>query len=388
MAGRWPLTPRRRSGMLFRMAGQAEGIAAFMRLGFLHSLKYTRLLASFVRLNFPPRPLPVKLTFSLTNRCQYRCQTCRIWEKPAGHELTTAEVIAFIRKNTYFQWVDLTGGEIFLRPDLEEILDAMLASWRHLCLLHFPTNGYLTDRIAAITARLREKTRATILVTVSVDGDESLNDELRGIPGGYRRQIETFRKLREIPSIMPFIGMTLSAVNAGRIGATFAALQRDIPDFTSSRFHLNVAGRSAHYYGNVDADFPAAEEKAVLDALEECRGLSRDRGRDDARFVEQQFRKGLRSFLRRGRPPVRCLALRSNVFIDPEGRVFPCITYSQPLGSLREHEMDLRPVWYSEEARMLRREIARGRCPGCWTACEAVPSLIGHWLSLRRGRKT
>ena len=40
-----------------------------------------------------------------------------------------------------------------------------------------------------------------MIVTVSVDGDEQTNDEIRGIKGGFRRQIETFKALRRIPGI-------------------------------------------------------------------------------------------------------------------------------------------------------------------------------------------
>ena len=38
-------------------------------------------------------------------------------------------------------------------------------------------------------ARMRKE---RLIVTVSTDGDEAMNDEIRGIDGGWRRQIETF----------------------------------------------------------------------------------------------------------------------------------------------------------------------------------------------------
>jgi len=73
-----------------------------------------------------------------------------------------------------------------------------------------------------------------------------------------------------------------------------------------------------------------------------------------------------------------CHALRSSCFIDPWGRVFPCITYSRPVGNLRDTAMDLQPIWQGHEATRIQSEIWQGKCPQCWTACEAYQSILGN----------
>ena len=88
---------------------------------------------------------PVKVNLCLTYWCQYRCKTCNIWQRKPVDELTTEEVLAFVRENPHVTWVDLTGGEIFLRQDIDEILDAIVSGWRRLALLHFPDQR-LPDR--------------------------------------------------------------------------------------------------------------------------------------------------------------------------------------------------------------------------------------------------
>ena len=94
-------------------------------------------------------PAPLKLNLCLTYWCQYKCKTCNIWQRKPTDELTTDELRALVRENPHVNWVDLTGGEIFLRPDIDEIFDAILTGWSRLALLHFPTNGFQTDRIVA-----------------------------------------------------------------------------------------------------------------------------------------------------------------------------------------------------------------------------------------------
>ena len=222
---------------------------------------------------------PFKLNLCLTYRCQYRCKTCNIWQRQPVDEMTTDELLTFVRKNRQVSWLDLTGGEIFLRPDIEEILLAITTSWKRLLLLHFPTNGFLTDRIVRAVSRLTGKGTARVIVTVSLDGDERLNDDIRGIRGGYQRQLETFRALRAIPGSRVVLGMTLSRYNAGHFEETFHACQRDCPGLTIDDFHLNVAQLSDHYYGNQNTSAPIVpqpgEARAELSLYRSMRGVPR-----------------------------------------------------------------------------------------------------------------
>ncbi len=50
-----------------------------------------------------------------------------------------------------------------------------------------------------------------------------------------------------------------------------------------------------------------------------------------------------------------CHALRASCFIDPWGVVYPCITYSRPLGRLRDTGMRLEPIWNDARNRAASR---------------------------------
>ena len=97
---------------------------------------------------------PLKINLCADLWCQYRCKTCNIWQRKPTDELSTDELLTFVRENRDTHWLDITGGEIFLRKDIIDIFDAIVASWRRLALLHFPTNGFLTDAIVAAAERL------------------------------------------------------------------------------------------------------------------------------------------------------------------------------------------------------------------------------------------
>lgn len=330
---------------------------------------------------------PLKLNFCLTYWCQYRCKTCNIWQRKPTDELTTDEVIAVVRENPAITWADLTGGEIFLRPDIDEVLDAVATGWRRLALLHFPTNGFLTDRIVGSVERLARRGGPQTVVTVSLDGDERLNDEIRGIKGGFRRQVETFRALRRIPGVTTVFGVTLSAYNLGRFAETFEACARECPGLTFDDVHLNVAQVSGHYYGNEGMEAARPDPVLVRRDLDDYRAR-RGRPRTAAQVLERAYLRYLDDFLVTGRTPMPCHALRASCFVDPWGVVYPCITYARPVGRLRDTGMRLDPIWNHPETVRIQREIWEGQCPQCWTACEAYQSILGNVLAGRCPRRT
>ncbi|AMY08136.1 Antilisterial bacteriocin subtilosin biosynthesis protein AlbA [Luteitalea pratensis] len=327
---------------------------------------------------------PAKVNFALTYWCQYRCRTCNIWQRKPTDELTTDEVLAFVRENPGITWADLTGGEIFLRPDIETILDAVVQGWRRLALLHFPTNGFLTDRIVSAVERIAGRGPARTIITVSLDGNEALNDSVRGIKGGFRRQIETFRALRRIDGVTTVLGITLSSYNVGRFAETFDACAQEIPGLTADDLHLNVAQVSGHYYdnGGLEGIRPdPADVRRELRVYRQRKGVPRS-AQD---LLERVYLRYLDRFLTTGRTPMPCHALRASCFVDPWGVVYPCITYSRPLGRLRDTGMRLAPIWNAAETGAVQREIWQGQCPQCWTACEAYQSILGNVLAGRLG---
>jgi MoaA/NifB/PqqE/SkfB family radical SAM enzyme len=326
---------------------------------------------------------PLKLNLCLTYWCQYRCKTCNIWQRKPTDELTTDEVVALVRENPHVNWVDLTGGEIFLRRDIDDILEAIVTGWSRLAILHFPTNGFQTDRIVRSAERIAGRGPARIVVTVSVDGDEALNDEIRGIKGGFRHQMETFRALRRVPGIEAALGMTLSTHNLGQFERTFAACARECPGLSVDDVHLNVAQKSAHYYGNADAEAVAPDPMSARAEMNKYRSL-RGPARSPRQLLENAYLKNLDRFLLTGRTPMPCHALRASCFIDPWGVVYPCISYSRPVGRLRDTGMRLDPIWNDARTAQVQAEIWNGECPQCWTACEAYQSILGNTLAFRR----
>jgi MoaA/NifB/PqqE/SkfB family radical SAM enzyme len=324
---------------------------------------------------------PYKLTFCLTFWCNYACETCNIWKMKPRDELRLDEIREFFRRSNRFLWVDLTGGEVSLRKDFVDICEALLTHNRDLLLLHFPTNGYLTDQLVAYTREIARMRPPKLIITVSTDGDEATNDKIRGVDGGWRRQIETFRRLREIPGVHVVLGMTLSAGNVDHYPTAFAAAQAAIPGLTADDFHVNIVHESPHYLGNDDLGLRAGVDKGQLAAaIEQYRSARRPAWAGPVAYLERTYLKRVAAYLASGKTPMRCHALRASCFIDSWGNVFPCTIYDRKVGSLRETDYDLGPIWHAAATRALQKEIWDYDCPQCWTPCEAYQSIVGNFL--------
>jgi MoaA/NifB/PqqE/SkfB family radical SAM enzyme len=347
---------------------------------------YAALAARAIEANFRRPRHPFKLTFCLTFWCNYKCETCNIWKMKPRDELRLDEIRAFFRKSSRFLWVDLTGGEVWLRKDFVDVCDAVTSSCKNLLLLHFPTNGYLTDKIVAGTREIARMRTERLIVTVSTDGDEAMNDEIRGIEGGWRRQIETFRRLREIPGVNVVLGMTLSAKNVDHFPTAFAAARREIPDLRYEDFHVNVVHESQHYLGNTDLALRRnVSPLALADAAEEYMRL-RKLSWNPVAYLERAYLGRVRRYLESGATPMACHALNASCFIDSWGNVFPCTIYDRKVGSLRDVDYDLAALWSRPESEALQKEIFAGQCPHCWTPCEAYQSIVGNFLRPDRRR--
>lgn len=315
---------------------------------------------------------PTRVVMDLTRRCNLRCAMCHTWEVAPGHELSVAEVRDILGQMPRLGWLDVTGGEVFLRRDAVELIEAV-CEVPSLGVLHFPTNGWFTGRIVEAVERVRAlRPDIDLLITVSVDGPAEIHDRIRGRAGSFARAVDTFLRLRSIAGVRTYIGTTISAENAAAIDDLEADLQRRIPAFRADEWHWNWLQVSQHFFQNA----------GLAEALRPAPGALvwrhiRRRGwpRHPVDLMELAFLVNL-VFYQRGEPTgIVCQSLRSTAFISPEGQLYPCHVYDRPLGNLRERRLD--EIWNSAETRAARRDIEKLACGGCFTPCEAYPALAG-----------
>lgn len=134
---------------------------------------------------------PTWCSWQLTDKCNFRCKFCSVWQKSAGAEQTLAEIAEsadrLARIGTMV--VSLTGGEPLTRPDLPEIIRTI---GRH----HFTfisTNGSMITPENA-----RALAEAGLWgVGVSLDyADAERHDAARNHQGAYRKAVAALKILQ------------------------------------------------------------------------------------------------------------------------------------------------------------------------------------------------
>ena len=316
---------------------------------------------------------PFKITMCLTDRCDCRCQGCLIWQRDKRAELLPEEIEGILRAAPSLRWVNLTGGEPFLRNDMFEVVQAVHRALPNLAILDFPTTGQRTDVILRDVGRMARLGIPKLFVTCSLEGPPALHDELRGRPGAFDNMIATYRGLRAMEGVDVFFGMTLSRSNADQVEATLEAVQEAVPEAEIGwrDVHFNVYTESGHYYENLEGALEAPDTLASV--LQKAVAV-RSQSWHPTDLIESTYLRLLPEFLRTGRSPLPCKALRAGVFVDVNGDVHPCTVYGRPLGNLRLQS--LYEILDGDEARDARAVVEKDACPGCWSPCEANPTIV------------
>lgn len=315
--------------------------------------------------------IPYKLNYAVTYRCNSRCRLCNIWKRyvespeQQEEELTLPEVDAIFRQFD-LSWLSLTGGEPFLREDLADIALTISRTNRHLQLLSIPTNGSLPDTVTeAVKAILKRVNVANFFVSVSVDGDQKLHNDLRG-EGFWEKAKQTYEYLSSIRDkrFRVFLEYTISKYNAGYLKPALDSF--GVTDYARV---VVTAAHSSFFYRSNDEDLHDGS------SLEQVRAYLSLVHPTVEGMVPYVYGTLLEQYLKKKRVPLRCVSGHSSFFLDPSGWLYPCISVGESLGNLRRTALS---VILKEKAPLLDR-IRRGECPGCWTPCEAYQTILENF---------
>lgn len=155
---------------------------------------------------------PVHLILHITNKCQLKCKTC--FNK---NDKKTDLNINYIKKiSDYLNnliWLDISGGEPFLREDLPEI-----CSLFNTGLISISTNGQNPQRIFGIVKSIRRRLEDSVelSIAISIDGFQKTNDYIRG-ENSFSNAIKTINILKKIEGIKVKVNTVLCEQNYNEV---------------------------------------------------------------------------------------------------------------------------------------------------------------------------
>ena len=293
----------------------------------------------------------------VTYRCPMRCKMCDIWNNPTKPEEEFKPEL--LKKLPKMRSVNITGGEPFVREDIEEIVKILLTKTDRIV---FSTSGYFSDKIIALAKKYPQ-----IGYRISIEGLSCKNDELRGRAGGFDKGLRTLLELRRLGIKDIGFGITVSNNNSADMLDLYELNRNLKMQFATASFH------NSFYFHKYDNKVTNIDE--VCGNFDELiQRLMKENSPKS--WFRAFFNLGLINYIKGGRRMLPCEAGSENFFIDPYGNVLPCngmekSCWFDTMGNLNNVET-FDEIWHSEQAKAVREKVAH--CPkNCWMIGSVSP---------------
>jgi MoaA/NifB/PqqE/SkfB family radical SAM enzyme len=281
---------------------------------------------------------------------------CNTWQHPTPveDELRPEHLLSL----PHLAFANITGGEPFLRGDLEDIVRVLETKADRIVI---STNGYFTDRIVALA-----KGHPALGFRISLEGLPAANDELRGLEDGFDHGLRSLLQLRALGVKDIGFGITLSDRNADDLLELYELADAMGLEFATAAVH------NTFYFHKTDNVIE--QKEGVAGNLQElARRLLHTRRPKN--WFRAWFNMGLANYVRGGERLLPCGMGTDVFFVDPVGRVLPCNGMDPVMGSLKEQTFD--QIWKSEQAEQVRK-MARECTANCWMIGSVSPAMKKH----------
>lgn len=280
----------------------------------------------------------------VTYRCNSRCHMCNTWKYPTEREKEIGMEI--YEKLPFMRTVNITGGEPFLREDLDDIVSALKSKTKRLVI---SSNGFFTERIV----KLFEKHR-NIGIRISIEGLPKANDELRGIRDGFDHGIRSIIRLHQMDIKDIGFGITVTDKNAKDMVELYHLGKMMGLEFATAAIH------NSFYFHKFDNRF----ERPKI-AIEEFRKLICEllKSKKVKDWFRAYFNYGIINYIRGNPRLLPCEMGHDSFFLDPYGRILMCNGIEMCMGNLKERSFE--EIWNGVEADRIRQQVKN--CPAnCW----------------------
>ncbi len=313
------------------------------------------------------RHLPWSVHVDLTYRCNERCIHCYLDHEDHG-EMKTAEIKNVLEQlaqsGTLF--LTLSGGEIFLRADLFELLEFARS-------LHFDislkTNALLID--AERARKLRELSVRRIQISI-YSAEPEVHDAITKVRGSLERTLAAIRFLQaeglQVKIACPLMKQNLMAyrsvqVLAAELGVPYVLDMTITPKMDGDMSLLQLRNSVQDLLPILQDPTlnPPSRSQDGTQATPVATGSATSSGIESQAYED-----------------IPCSAGHNSCYISPYGDVFPCVQMPVATGNLRRQRFE--EIWFSSPEMNRVRAVRESQLPVCSKCsirqyCERCPGL-------------
>lgn len=254
------------------------------------------------------------------------------------------------------EFLNITGGEPFLREDLSEIIRIVKPKAKRIVI---STNGYYTEKVVALAKQFNGE----IGFRISLEGLPKANDELRGLPDGFDHGLRTLLQLQRMGVKDIGFGTTVSDRNATDVLELYQLAKGLGVEFATAAVH------NSYYFHKFDneitkkAEVSASFQELIRELFKSSRPKS---------WFRAYFNHGLINYVNGGERLLPCRQGDDGFLCEPWGDIKPCNVLDESMGNLKE--ADFETIWNSERASEVRRK-ARSCGKNCWMVGNVTPAI-------------
>lgn len=314
--------------------------------------------------------MPLSAIIAITFRCNARCTMCDIWKGKIKKEKELP--FGFYSKlPKSLKDINLTGGEPFLRSDFVEIIFEIKKKLPFARLI-VNTNGFVLPQINKMIPKIL-KIDPNFAVRVSLDGYGKVHDEMRGVPGGFKKATSTLKYLKNAGVNDLGVVFTLTTKNQQDLLKVFNFTQEKGLDFS-----LNLVHESPIYFGKSKLDLLPNSNKIRKDI--EYISKSLRHSFKVKNWGRAWFNQRLIDFYLDKKRSISCCAGNDFFYLNPYGKVYACHLKNSYLGNLKD--FGFQEIWNSFKRIEWSRKASR--CNDCWMICTVKDRMKKYKLRIAK----
>ena len=301
----------------------------------------------------------------VTNACNFRCEHCFVDFEEKKRDLKLKDYQQLAADSESLMWLDIGGGEPFLRKDLADIVCAFDSK-----IVHIPTNGSLIPQMIKSIKEIQSRSDREIIIGLSLDGLPETHDKIRKTPGSYEQVWEAYQALKDLGGVSVKICTVITRSNFNEILPLMEEVQAKGVDFHSV---ILLRGETL-------------DPTMGLPTLIELRDigpkmfdiLSRyDYGQSKlAAYILKNFHRYLwdtsLSILEKQTQVIPCLAGRSQLVVNGDGSVSACEMLA-PVGNIKDHRL---PDIIQSDAYQKQLTMIKNKGCHCTHNCAMLDSIF------------
>ena len=313
------------------------------------------------------------MDLKLTRTCNGKCEFCLTETNNCfnKNEITTKNITDFIysfkkQKIAFF----ITGGEPFLRKDLNKIIKAIRLQGSY--------SGIVSNGILITKKRADDIIQAGIdTVLISVHGLEKSHNSILKIKNAYQKSLKSisYFKRKNGPYLMINAVLNKHLLNEYKefidtaIVSGVDWLRFSIPSFIYPNEYLADKKATKKIFGKSIKNVQCVTNENPLGQNSIPKLLALKKYISKIKSLKISFYPNLttKEIKDRNKIPFttkrKCIIPFTSTFISEEGEVYPCQFYCQSMGNVNTTNFNI--IWNSAKYKKFRKVIKKKLLPGC-----------------------